>query len=190
MTDEVQQDAQAEPQDDAPTGDATGQQETAEPQAEPTFSKAEVERIVKDRLERERKKAEEAAAKAAAEAERKAAEEQGEYKKLYEKLQSELDAERNARRDMELANMRRDVAAKYNLPAQIAERLRGETAEDMEDDAKILAEALPKAPAPNINAGSGNGATPKTGGMTEADAQEFAAIYGLSLDSVKAVIGG
>ena len=49
------------------------------------------------------------------------------------------------------------------MPAALANRLQGETAEDIEADAKELMAALPKPTAPNINSGTGNGATPQAG---------------------------
>jgi len=47
--------------------------------------------------------------------------------------------------DTKLAIVRRDVAAKIGLPSVLADRLKGETAEEIEADATALLETLPKA---------------------------------------------
>jgi hypothetical protein len=75
------------------------------------FTQAELEEIVKKRLERERRKAEELLAKEREEAERKKLEEQNEFKSLYEKTQIELE---QIRKDAEGAKLE---AAKTNLLA-------------------------------------------------------------------------
>lgn len=189
MSDEVREveveKQEAQPVDDQPVSEPAAE---AGEKTEKTFTQAELESIVKERLDRANAKAEKAAQAAREDAERKAAEEQGEFKQLYEKTLAELEAERNAVRKMELDSMRRNVAQEYGLPPQLASRLQGETEEEMATDAKTLAEALPKPSAPNINAGSGNGAQPTT--SLGIDPDEFAAIYGVSVDSVKKVLGG
>jgi hypothetical protein len=83
-----------------PNGDAAGKNggkdNKAQGSAERLFSQAEVDRIVKERLEREQEKAQNAAKKAAetarAEAEAKALAEQGEFKKLFEQASDKLKA--------------------------------------------------------------------------------------------------
>lgn len=67
-------------------GDASG-----ETKPEKMFSQAELEQIIKDRLEREHKKQEEAALKLKEEAEKKALEEQGKHKELAEKASKEAE---------------------------------------------------------------------------------------------------
>lgn len=171
----VEQDTQT-PTPEQAQPDATGEK------AERTFTKAEVEALVRDRLASAQRKAEEAANKARQEAEAKALKEQGEYKTLYEKLQSELDAERQRAHGLEVAALRRDVAAKHQLPPALVDRLRGETLEELDADAQELVKALPKPTAPNINAGNanGNGSAPAwLGGLS---AQEFAARFGVRAD--------
>lgn len=66
------------------------------PEEEPKFTQAEVDRIIKERLEREKRKREEALERERQEAEKKRLEEQQQYKELYEKLQAEL-AEKEAK---------------------------------------------------------------------------------------------
>lgn len=65
-----------------------------------------------------------------------------------EKLQKKYaEAESKAAR-LERSNAQRDIAAKVGLPAAFANRIQGETPEEMETDAKALLDAMPK-PAPN-----------------------------------------
>lgn len=126
-------------------------------QAARTFTQADVDRMIAERLDRERKHSETKAQKAREEAERKAAEEQGEFKKLYELAQAKAAAAEQRARELELAGLRREAAAKFNLPAKLADRLQGETLEELEADAKAVAAELPKPAAPNINATGGAG---------------------------------
>jgi hypothetical protein len=110
MADETTNPGNVDQQQDDPeqTGDATGGQKpegdgqnggNRTPAAdEKSFTQADVDRIVAERLEREKKKAEKAAQTAKEEAEAKALEEQQEFQKLAEKhgkkadkLQGELD---------------------------------------------------------------------------------------------------
>jgi hypothetical protein len=80
-----------------------------DPPAEPTpapspktFTQEELDKIVADRLARERRKADELLAKEREEAERKKLEEQNEFKSLYEKTQAELE---QIRKDAELTKL-------------------------------------------------------------------------------------
>jgi hypothetical protein len=122
---------------------------------ERTFTQADLDRIVTERLAKERQRSEAQTAKARADAERKAAEEQGEWKKLAEQYKTEAEAERQRAIAATLAVMRRDIAARLNVPAALADRLLGDTPEAIEADAKQLIAALPKA-TPSANAGSGS----------------------------------
>lgn len=148
------------------------------------FSKAQVEAMIKDRLDRAARKAEEAQRKAAEEAQRKAAEEQGKYQELYEQTQAELAQMRQDAAAAQQAAARRLVAQQLNLPDVLAERLRGETEEELLADAESLLGSIKplRPPAPNINAASGDGRTPAStpdalGGLSP---REFAARYNLT----------
>ena len=56
-------------------------------------------------------------------------------------------------RQLEINRLQHDIAAKVGLPAIYADRLKGETPEELEADAKLLLEAQPKQKAtPNIGA--------------------------------------
>lgn len=145
-----------------------------------TFTQADIDRIVKDRLTRAEAKAAETNAKAVAEAEAKALAEQGKFKDLWEKAQAQAAAKEARVAELELAAMRRDVASKTGLPAPLIDRLRGVTLEELEADAATLLAALPKPTAPNINSGNGLGASPAAGQMSEADKAVLAATYGVN----------
>lgn len=125
-----------------------------------TFTQADVDRIIKDRLAREQAKATEAQAKAVADAEAKAMAEQGKYRELYEKQQAELTAKEQRIKAMELDSLRRSVASRLGLPDPLIDRLRGETVEEIENDAKALVAAMPKPAAPNINSTTGGAPLP------------------------------
>jgi hypothetical protein len=79
---------------------------------------------------------------------------------------------------LEAAALRREVAAKVNLPAALVDRLQGETADELEADAKALLAALPKPAAPNINAGAPAG-VPPVGVMSEEERKLRAAALGV-----------
>lgn len=123
---------------------------------ERTFTQADLDRIVTDRLAKERQRSEVATARAKADAERKAAEEAGEFKKLYEGALSKLQEAEQRAIAASLAVTRRDIAARLNVPAALADRLMGDTPEAIEADAKQLLASLPKATTPSANAGSGS----------------------------------
>ena len=149
-----------EQQAQAPDQPTAGDTQPVAAQAERTFTQADVDRIITERLTKEKAKAESMATKAREDAERKAAEEQGKFRELYEAAQQRI-AETEARlKAAEIASIKREVASRLNMPQALANRLQGETLEDIESDAKDLMAALPKPAAPNINSGTGNGAAP------------------------------
>lgn len=169
--------------------DATPEaQATANTAAEPTQTEtapAEV-MIPKTRFDQvnDRLKAIEAEAakakKAQADAETQALAEQGKYKELFEKQQAELAAAQATARANELRLLQRDAATEAKLPAALAERLKGETLEEMVADAKAILAALPKPAAPDINASNGVGGAPAVGQLDETRKAELAAAYGVS----------
>lgn len=82
-----------------------------------------------------------AAEAAEAEQKAKAEAEMTELQKTQKRL-AEIEAKA---RDLELSQLRRTVGDKHALPAEIADLLKGSTAEEMEEHAKQLAGILPKA---------------------------------------------
>jgi hypothetical protein len=180
MADEVVQptaEAEQQPPAVAPTGAEPGQQT----EAARTFTQADVDRIVAERLERAERKAADKAEKARQDAEAQVLKEQGKFQELYQKAQADLERLAAEKRSLELAALRRDVAAKFQLPDGLAKRLQGETTEELERDAQDLLAAIPKPAAPDINAGNAparvNGNV--YGGLSE---KEFAARFGVRAD--------
>lgn len=136
------------------------------------------------------RKAKTEAEKAAEELAKKQAEEQGEYKRLYEEAEARrLEAEQKAQAS-ELARLKSSVAQKLQLPPALVDRLRGETEEELEADAKALLDAMPKPQitASNDAASGINGAAPKPQ-MTEREITETAARLGLSVSALKQYYG-
>ena len=183
-------DAGAENTDDAIGAEGPdGGQADAEPisgEQEPakTFTQAELDAIVTDRLARADKKAKAAADKAREEAERKAAEEQGEFKKLYQaEMEKREKAEAEAHR-LEVAAIKQRVASATGLPDGLAARLQGETEEDITADAKTLMASLPS-PALNNDGQRGVRDTKQTPQMSEEEINEFAARMGVDPKYVK-----
>lgn len=136
------------------TGTTTGAADGANG-GERTFTQADLDRILTERLAKEKQRSEAASLRARADAERKAAEEAGEFKKLYEGTVAKLQEVEQRAASAALAVTRRDVAARLNVPAALADRLRGDTPEEIEADAKQLMASLPKSGTPPANAGSG-----------------------------------
>jgi hypothetical protein len=162
----------------ATAADNSGQGATGER----TFTQADVDRIIADRLTQANKQAESRAAKAKADAEKAALAEQGKWEEIAKQAQAELAEAQRQATEAQAALMRREVAAKHNLPAALIDRLRGETIEELEDDAKALLAALPKPTAPNINGAAGT--TRTTGqfppGMTEETLRDQAVRIGVN----------
>jgi hypothetical protein len=175
--------AQTETQQQAPvTGDATGtnggeQQTTGQqqPVGDKTYTQADIDRIIGDRLAKERAKQETQAKKTQEEADRKAAEQQGQYEKLYKETQAKLEAAEAKARIAEHRELQRQAAEKVGLPAAFASRLLGESPEDLEADAKTLLASLPKPQAPNLNNEAGAGGRPANSQMSDADRANLAA---------------
>jgi hypothetical protein len=80
---------------------------------------------------------------------------------------------------MQRATLQRQAAEKVGLPAAFADRLKGETPEDLEADAKTILAAMPKAAAPNVGTTNpGSNAT----GDGETTAQRLARIHGTNVN--------
>jgi len=130
--------------------------ETQKPDSEPTanppedkgvktFTQAELDKIIAERLERETKKRKDAEAKAREEAERDTLAKNQEWEKLAKTHEAELLKAQQRLKELELNELRTKAAAKYQLPLEIAERLRGETLEELEKDAEGLKALIPQA---------------------------------------------
>ena len=91
-----------------------------------------------------------------------------------QKLQAELEKAKSELKRTQLDELKRQAAIKAELPLVFADRLRGETPEELEADAKLILGALPKAPkTPTVNpTNPGPGAS-----QGETDAQRLASIH-------------
>ncbi len=158
------------------TVDATGQNG----EAPKTFTQADLDRILSERLAQAQRTAEAKAKKAATEAEQRTLAEQGEWRKLAEVAQAELAEAKKQAAEAQAALLRREVATKHNLPSALVDRLRGETLEELDEDAKALMAALPKPSAPNINGAAGNGRVPGTGAMSDEEIRELANVLNVN----------
>jgi hypothetical protein len=175
---------------------ATPQPEPASPaEAQTTEQPPEQEHMIPksrfDEINTRLKKMESEAAKAAkaqAEAERKALEEQNKFQELYEKEKAEREKALAEMEALQLANLRREIAAKVKLPNGLASRLTGTTAEEIEADAQELLKAIPQAQPPKLDgrAGGGTGRAPS---KTEAEIREEAAVLGVSFEHLKKQYG-
>lgn len=134
---------------------------------------------------RDLEKQAEQAAKASSEAEQKRLAEEGKYKELFERQQAELAKAQAEAKNATLTMLRREAAAKVGIPARLADRLQGETAEELEADAKAILADLPKPAAPNINSQPGPGGAPRPGTPTDAEIVEKAARLGVKPDLMK-----
>lgn len=100
-----------------------------------------------------------------------------------QKLQAELEKAQAELKAARLSDMRREAAIKVDLPLVFADRLHGNTPEELEADAKKILEALPKVPKPPpVNpTAPGAGASQK-----ETLEQQRARVYGQSVDVMSA----
>jgi hypothetical protein len=119
---------------------------------------------VNDQLQAQKAKLEalEAAQKAAAE---KEAAEQGKWQELAEKREAELKEER-------LKRTRLEVASKKGIPPDLAERLQGETAEDMAKDAEALLQFLKPKEGPGVPP-AGKGGSPQPMDLAKMSPEEI-----------------
>lgn len=82
-----------------------------------------------------------------------------------EKTKAELDKLTKIMRDKETLELKRQAAAKHGLPEAFIDRLKGDTAEELEADAKALSDVMPKPQKPSPGpTNPGNNATPEKKG--------------------------
>jgi hypothetical protein len=147
---------------------------------EPKFTQADVDRILKERLEREHSKAQKAAEKARADAEAKAMAEQGKYKELAEAAQGkvgELEPYKERAERLEAVLLKRWDTEKPSVPDYILPLLEKMPVDERLDYVTENREKWGgKSGPPNINAGAG---TERRGGRTEQEKAELAALYGV-----------
>jgi hypothetical protein len=173
MSDQIVTNAQTEPVKEQPQAAApatTGGK---------TFTEAEVEQLIKDRLTRESAKKEKAIQEATAKAAEETAKKSGEWEKVAQAKEQELLRLQTELKSRELHDLKRNVAEKVGLPAALAARLMGETEADLEKDAKALLDTLPKQPKPTAGPIPNPGAS---GQVAETDAQKRARLFGARQD--------
>ena len=92
-----------------------------------------------------------------------------------QKLQAQLDKANAELKAAQLNELRHSAAAKVGLPLVFADRLKGETPDELEADAKQILEALPKTPKPTTVSPTNPGPGASQG---ETLAQARSRIYG------------
>lgn len=123
------------------------------------FTQEDVERIIKERLARERRKAEEKAEQARKEAERKALEEQQKYKELYEALLQDLQAEKQHALQAKKEALLAQAGYTQEQIERYAKYLEGETEEELQTALETLKQDIPPKGATYVDpAIKGNGA--------------------------------
>lgn len=152
MSDVEQQTQQATEQ--APPSPAPTDAAPAVAEQGKTFTQADVDRIISERLERQKAAFKAQQDKAAEEAKAATLKEQGEFKALYEAEQKRAAELADRIAAQERAALVRRVAKAAGLDPDdedLTSRLRGETEEDLLADAKKLAARLAPAQVPNLN---------------------------------------
>lgn len=144
-----------------------------------TFTQEEVDHIISERLAREKKKGEDDNRKIKEKVDAEALAKNQEWQKLAETREKELAEATTKLKGLEIEKRKQAIASKVGLPEAFAQRLQGETDEELEKDAKLLLEALPKAPKiPALGA-----TNPGTGASQgETYEQQWARIHGQSVN--------
>ncbi|MED3649959.1 hypothetical protein [Heyndrickxia sporothermodurans] len=117
---------------------------------EKRFTQADIDRIVKERIDRERKKAEEAIAKEREEAERKKLEEQNEFKSLYEKERAEKEAIIKESEATKLESLKTNLLVNAGYTGEQLERVRKYIIGANEDEIKTSLDELVKDIPPKV----------------------------------------
>lgn len=172
VADQKAEDPKVEATEETPKVDPVEQSEVFDPErAKATIqAQRESEKALKIQVRELSAKAKRADELEAAEAKRKE-DALSETEKLTKRAE---EAEANLK-TTKLSILRRDIADKVGLPAALAERLKGETAEEIEADAKVLLENIPKGPKASTNPTNPGDKATHPG---ETDAQKRARIYG------------
>lgn len=161
-----------EPKDDDPK--PTEGDPEPKPEDEKTFTQADIDRIVKERLDREKRKRDEALEEERRKAEEQRLAEEGKYKELYEKLQAELaDREKKAEeaRKETLKTKKESLLTKAGYSEdQVAKYLKyieGESDEDIQASLDALKADIPPKKYVDPSAGNGKKHEPKKQDLTD-----------------------
>ncbi len=125
-----------------------------------TFSPAQqalMERVIEERLTRQRSQFEKQKKDAEAKAEALRLAEQGEFKMLADQRLQRITELENEIRDREINTLRATVAARHRLPEHWIPRLVGETETELDADAARIARDLAPPKAPNTEGGEKRG---------------------------------
>lgn len=109
-----------------------------------TFTEAEVEQLIKERLTREKSAEQKRLEAEKAKAEADALAKNAEWEKLAKQREDENAKLKADLASKELTDKKRAIAEKIGLPAAFANRIQGMTDEELESDAKTILDALPK----------------------------------------------
>jgi hypothetical protein len=110
-----------------------------------TYTEAEMEQIIKDRLAREKKASDQKADDARKAAEAEAAVKNGEWQKLAEQREKELNDAKAVLAQKDLDEKKRKIAKEVGLPDELALRIQGATDEELKADAEAVLKAIPQA---------------------------------------------
>lgn len=130
--------------DPKPENDADGGGKQPEGDGEKKFTQAEFEAALKSALDQKEKRAKKVADDAEEERKRKDAEAAGKWEEVNKSLVDENNSLKAERDGLLRQQMQTKVATTVGLPLQLADRLKGESEEEMTTDAKAILALLPK----------------------------------------------
>lgn len=137
------------PDDDGGGGndDPENKKDESKPKTITFGSQEDLDAVIEARLERDRKAQrakllQEAKDQVKADQDKVEAEEQGNYKRLYEDTLKELETAKADLATAQLDSIRTRIGAKYGLSETLTKRLIGETEDDIEADAKLVAKEV------------------------------------------------
>lgn len=127
-----------------PEKDADGGGQQPEGDGEKKFSQADFDAALKRALDQKEERARKAADAAKTEQERKEAEAAGKWEEVNKQLTAENERLKTEKADLERRQLQTKVATEAGLPLPLADRLKGESEEEMTADAKSILALLPK----------------------------------------------
>lgn len=147
-----------------PPADPTNTGGDPEPKPEPKFTQADLDRIVKERLEREKRKREEALEEQRAADERKRLEDEQKYKELYEKLQEDLEKQRVSALQAKKESLLAQAGYSPEQASTLVKLVEGEDDEALKDSLESVKALFPPTKEKSYgdpNPGNGGRQTPK-----------------------------
>lgn len=135
-------------------------QQEEQTQGDKKFTQADIDRIVQDRLARERKQQEEKEEAVRREEEQKRLEENEEYKELAKSLQEQLDKQREAVINTQKESLLTQAGYSDEQIALLKDTVQGESADEIKESVEKLKSVIP-AEKPYVDPSTGNGAKEK-----------------------------